>query len=113
MLMELQSNRYYNCMFFLLQSILQFYLCRSNQNAMDTNIFKQFSDIPTKEIAPGYFSKIIHTENNSINFIEVAAGKEVPRHQHPHHQCAFVIEGRFELTVNDIPQILDANTFAL
>jgi quercetin dioxygenase-like cupin family protein len=80
---------------------------------MDTNIFKHFSDIETKEIAPGYFSKIIHTDNNTINFIEVAAGKESPHHQHPHHQCAFVIEGQFELTVNGVPQILDANTFAV
>jgi len=80
---------------------------------MDTNIFKQFSDIPAKEIAPGYFSKIIHTEGNTINFIEVKAGLASPRHQHPHHQCAFVIEGQFELTVNDVPQILDTNTFAV
>ncbi|MDB5010409.1 MAG: hypothetical protein JWR67_1688 [Mucilaginibacter sp.] len=80
---------------------------------MDTTIFHQFSDIPTKEIAPGYFSKIVHTENNTINFIEVKAGHSSPKHQHPHHQCAFVIEGQFELTVNDVPQILDANTFAI
>ncbi len=80
---------------------------------MDTNIFKKFSDIPTKAIAPGYACKIIHTENNSINFIEVKAGSVTPIHQHPHHQCAFVIEGQFELTVNGVPQVLDANTFAV
>jgi len=80
---------------------------------MDTNIFKQFSDITITEIAPGFLGKIIHTPNNTINFIEVKAGSVVPRHQHIHHQCAFVIEGQFELTVNDVPQILDTNTFAV
>ncbi len=80
---------------------------------MDTSIFRQFSDIATKEIAPGFFSKLIHTENNTINFIEVKAGCSVRRHQHVHQQCSFVIEGKFELTVNEIPQILDTGLFAV
>ncbi len=80
---------------------------------MDTNIFRQFTDIKTKEMTPGYFSKIIHTDTNTINFIEVKAGAVSPIHQHPHHQCAFCIEGQFELTVDGVPQILDANTFAV
>lgn len=80
---------------------------------MDTSIFQRFSDIKTKEIAPGFFSKLIHTENNTINFIEVKAGCSVPRHQHVHQQCSFVIEGKFELTVNGVPQILDTGLFAV
>jgi len=80
---------------------------------MDTSIFHRFSDIKTKEIAPGFFSKLIHTETNTINFIEVKAGCSVPRHQHIHEQGSFVIQGKFELTVNDIPQILDTGLFAI
>ncbi|HVW98768.1 MAG TPA: cupin domain-containing protein [Mucilaginibacter sp.] len=80
---------------------------------MDASIFNQFADIETKEIAPGFFSKLIHTETNTINFIEVKAGSSIPRHQHVHQQCSFVIEGKFELTVNDIPQTLDAGLFAV
>ena len=80
---------------------------------MDTNIFHEFANIPTKEIAPGFFSKLIHTANNTINFIEVKAGNTVPDHAHIHEQCAFVIEGKFELTVNGIPQVLDAGLFAI
>ncbi len=79
---------------------------------MDTSIFKKFSGVETKEIAPGYFSKLIHTETNTINFIEVTAGSVVPRHQHMHQQCSFVIEGQFELTVNDDAQMLDSGMFA-
>jgi quercetin dioxygenase-like cupin family protein len=73
---------------------------------MDTNIFRQFADIQTKEIAPGFFSKLIHTTNNTINFIEVKAGCTVPDHSHVH-------EGQFELTVNGVPQLLDAGLFAV
>jgi quercetin dioxygenase-like cupin family protein len=80
---------------------------------MDTTFFHQFYDIPTKEIAPGFFSKLIHTDNNTINFIEVKAGCTVPRHQHVHQQCAFVIEGKFELIVNDVPQVLEPGIFAV
>jgi quercetin dioxygenase-like cupin family protein len=80
---------------------------------MDTSIFHRFNNIETKEIAPGFFSKLIHTQSNTINFIEVKAGNSVPRHQHINEQYAFVIEGKFELTVNDIPQVLDPGLFAL
>ncbi|MDB5008275.1 MAG: Cupin domain protein [Mucilaginibacter sp.] len=80
---------------------------------MDTSIFKNFNNIVTKEIAPGFFSKLIHTAANTINFIEVKAGCSVPRHQHIHEQYSFVIEGKFEMTVNDIPQMLDTGLFAI
>ena len=80
---------------------------------MDTSIFHHFDDIETKEIAPGFFSKLIHTETNTLNFIEVKAGCSVPRHRHIHQQCSFVIEGEFELTVNDVPQLLNTGLFAV
>jgi quercetin dioxygenase-like cupin family protein len=79
----------------------------------DKSIFRKFNDIETKEIAPGFFSKLIHTSTNTINFIEVKAGWSVPRHQHINEQCAFVLEGTFELTVNDVPQIMEAGMFAI
>jgi quercetin dioxygenase-like cupin family protein len=80
---------------------------------MYTNIFRHFSDITTKEIAPGFFSKLIHTDNNTINFIEVKEGCSVPLHKHIHQQCSFVIEGKFEMTVNGDTQMLDPGFFAV
>jgi quercetin dioxygenase-like cupin family protein len=80
---------------------------------MDTTIFYQFSAIPTREMTPGFFSKIIHTDNNTINFLEIKAGHSSARHQHVHEQCIFVIEGKFELTVNDVPQVMDPGIFAI
>jgi len=80
---------------------------------MDNKVFNQFADIETREMIPDYFSKIIHTPGNTINFLEVKAGAVAPMHQHINHQCAFVIEGQFELTVDGISQILDTGTYAI
>jgi quercetin dioxygenase-like cupin family protein len=80
---------------------------------MDTNIFRHFADIPTKEVAPGFFSKLIHTDTNTINFIDVKKGSSIPLHQHIHQQCSFAIEGKFELTVDGTPQVLEQGLFAI
>jgi len=80
---------------------------------MDTTVFRHFADINTKEIAPGFFSKLIHTDTNTINFIEVTAGSSIPLHQHIHEQCSFAIEGKFEMTVNGDTQILEPGFFAV
>lgn len=80
---------------------------------MENKVFNQFNNIEVKEIAPGFFSKLIHTNNNTINFIEVKAGCSVPLHQHIHEQSSFVIEGEFEMTINGEVQILNTGTFAI
>ena len=79
---------------------------------MNTEIFKQFADIQPREMSPGFISRIIHTESNTINFLEIKAGSVSEVHSHPHHQCAFVLEGEFELTVNGEPQVLSTGLFA-
>jgi quercetin dioxygenase-like cupin family protein len=80
---------------------------------MPRSPFQYFDDIKTQEIAPGFFSKLIHTENNTINFIEVAAGCSVKLHQHIHQQCSFVIEGEFEMTIGDETRVLTPACFAI
>lgn len=80
---------------------------------MNKEIFLEFADIEVKEMSPGFFSKLIHTANNTINFIEIKAGSDSPIHSHPHHQCAFVLKGQFEMTVGEETQILDTGKFVL
>lgn len=80
---------------------------------MNEEIFRQFADIPVVEMSPGFLSKLIHTANNTINFLEIKAGSDSPIHTHPHHQCAFVLKGQFEMTVGDDVQILDTGKFAV
>lgn len=80
---------------------------------MDEDIFRSFSNISPKEIAPGFLSRFIHTENNTLNFIEAKAGSIVPLHRHVHEQLAFVLEGKFELTVDGEAKILGPGLFAV
>jgi quercetin dioxygenase-like cupin family protein len=80
---------------------------------MTSAIFQSFADIPVKETIPGFYSQFIHTENNTINFIEIKAGCSVPLHQHVHEQSSFVLEGRFEMTVGDDTRILEPGLFCL
>ncbi len=80
---------------------------------MSTSSFHSFADIAIKEVAPGFFSKLIHTDTNTINFIEVKAGNSVPMHQHPHQQYTFLLEGTFELTIEGETRALDPGVFAL
>ena len=75
--------------------------------------FQQFEDVPLKEIAPGFFSKLIHTENNTINFLEVKAGSTLPLHSHIHEQSSFVLEGEFEMTVNGETKVLTRHDFVV
>ena len=76
-------------------------------------VFFSFYDIDVKEIAPGFFSKLIHANGNTVNFIEVKAGCAVPLHQHVHQQMSFVLDGVFELSINGISQQLDKNSYAI
>lgn len=75
--------------------------------------FNQFDAIAAKEIAPGFWCKLIHTGHQTINFLEVEAGSLLPMHQHPHEQCSFVLEGEFEMTINGETKLLTAHNFAV
>lgn len=80
---------------------------------MEPNIFQKFSEIPVREIASGFFARPVHTENNTINFLQVKAGSEMKLHNHPHEQSSYVLEGEFEMTVNGETKILTANDFVV
>jgi len=84
-----------------------------NKGLKHNCMFKAFSEIPVKEIAPGFFSKLVHTENITINFIEVKAGNAIPLHSHPHEQSSFVQEGSFEMTVDGVAYLLTSSNFVV
>ena len=64
-------------------------------------------NIAAKEIAKGYFSKLIHTEKMTFSFIEVKAGEKLPEHSHPHEQVSIVQEGKFQLTLDGSPVVFE------
>ncbi len=75
--------------------------------------FLALKDIEEKEIVPGYRAKFVHSENMTLGFWEVDQGAALPEHSHPHEQIANVLEGQFELTVNDEPRVLEPGMIAV
>ena len=63
------------------------------------------SNIPSKEIMPGYHGKLVHSENMSIAFWEVEKDAEVPEHSHMNEQIMHVIEGTFEFTLDGVTDV--------
>jgi quercetin dioxygenase-like cupin family protein len=80
---------------------------------MEESSFRSFEDIEPREILGGFWARSIHTPGNTINFITVKAGNAFPLHSHMHHQCAFVLEGEFEMTINGETQILKPGKFVV
>ena len=53
-----------------------------------------------RELYPGYFGKVIHTENVTLVYWRAEAEARLPAHAHPHEQVVSVLEGQFELSVS-------------
>jgi quercetin dioxygenase-like cupin family protein len=58
------------------------------------------SNIPSKEIMPGYHGKLVHMAHMSLVFWDVEKDAVVPIHHHIHEQIMHVIEGEFEFTLD-------------
>ena len=53
-----------------------------------------------KEVFPGYFGRMVHTDNMTLVFWRIVAGASVYEHSHINEQVVNGIEGRFEMVVN-------------
>lgn len=67
-------------------------------------------EIEEKEVAPGFFGRFIHTENNTLAYWRITAGAALPAHSHPHEQVVNMLAGEFELTVEGTPYQLTPGT---
>jgi quercetin dioxygenase-like cupin family protein len=63
-----------------------------------------------KEIVPGYHARFVHSENVTLAYWNIEEGKDLPKHAHPHEQVLNLIEGRFEVTVEDESKVLEAGS---
>jgi len=75
--------------------------------------FQDLSDIPQREIVPGYRARFIHSANMTLAYWDVDAGASLPEHSHPHEQIANVLEGQFELTVAGESRTLEPGQIAI
>ena len=80
---------------------------------MTKDPFVTATDLPQKEVIPGYSARTIHTGTMTFVYWTVRAGAEMPVHHHIHEQVAHVLHGEFELVVNGEPKILRPGTVAV
>ncbi|WP_460217976.1 cupin domain-containing protein [Psychroserpens sp. MEBiC05023] len=63
------------------------------------------SNIPQREIIPGYKARFIHSERMTTAYWDIEKNAELPLHSHMHEQIAIVTKGEFQMTVNGITNI--------
>jgi len=61
--------------------------------------FVDLSELPARQIVPGFYGKFIHTQNLTFSNWEVEAGATLPEHAHPHEQLTQLLEGEFEFNL--------------
>ena len=75
--------------------------------------FLKLDDGPAKEIFPGFKVHFVHSANMTFAHWTIKAGSRLPEHSHPHEQVVNMIEGEFELTINDGTRKLGPGTVAI
>ena len=65
------------------------------------------SEIKQKELLQGIKARFVHTENNTIGYVELEEGAILPEHFHIHEQTTQIIEGKLEMTIGGETKILE------
>ena len=60
---------------------------------------QHLNDIPTKQMIPGFFGKMVHGDTSSLVFWEIKKGGVSPEHHHVHEQITFILEGELEMVI--------------
>ena len=73
----------------------------------------RLDELAQAEPVAGFKVRFVHTENMTIAHWDIRAGSVLPAHSHQHEQVTQVIEGEFELTVENDTFRLGPNTVAV
>lgn len=76
------------------------------------SVFIHLHDIPEREIIPGFFAKMIHTEGLTVAHFRILAGSILPEHHHVHEQVTNVISGELEMTIGGETHVCKAGQCA-
>jgi quercetin dioxygenase-like cupin family protein len=60
---------------------------------------RHLSDIPAKEIRPGFFGKMVHGEASTLAFWDIRKGSVLLEHHHVHEQTTYIVEGELEMMI--------------
>jgi quercetin dioxygenase-like cupin family protein len=77
-------------------------------------MIQTLSELPVREVFPGFHGRFVHSDRMTHAYWEIAAGAMVPEHAHPHEQVVNVLAGDLELTVDGAAHHLRAgDVFAI
>jgi len=76
-------------------------------------MFNTFKNSNPKEIIPGFTTRFIHTNSQTLSLVEVKKGAILPTHSHPHSQISQVLEGEFQLTIAGTTKICKQGDVAI
>lgn len=68
--------------------------------------FKDLNQIPEIEVVQGFRVKFVHSQFMTFAHWNIKEGSSLQEHSHPHEQVTTVIEGDFELTVENVTKTL-------
>lgn len=75
--------------------------------------FHTLTDLDPREIIAGFHGRFVHTENLTFSYWEIEDGATLPEHAHPHEQITILIEGRLEMTLDGVTQVLEPGQIAV
>jgi len=68
------------------------------------------SNIPSKELIPGFHGKFIHGNQSTLAFWDIKQGCIMPQHQHPHEQITHIVSGELEMVIGGEKMLFTAGT---
>jgi len=72
----------------------------------EINFFK-VKDLKVKRVLEDSSIRVVTNKNTMVSFFEFGPKTKImPRHQHPHEQISFVLEGSTKMTVGEESKIL-------
>ena len=80
---------------------------------LDMSNLIQIEEIDQREIIPGFLARFVHSEHLTISYWEIKKGSRLPEHQHHHEQISQVMDGKFELTINGIANVMTPGKVAV
>lgn len=74
--------------------------------------FIDTSRLEGKEIRPGWTGRFVNTENMTLAYYTVPSGASIHEHSHPNEEVWNIIEGRFEVMVDEETRVLGPGSVA-
>jgi len=66
------------------------------------------ASLDPRELIPGHHGRFVHSEHTTHVYWQIDADARLPEHSHPHEQIVNMLEGTYELFVDDEGFVLHA-----